>query len=97
VQELLKIESTLEISSFDPLGSKIDFSDSRYQEKKTAKEVLLSSDCIFITNNHQYFSSKEFLQDFDNFEANFSGIVYDFWGNLKVSSIGAWKIMKFGG
>jgi len=97
VQELLKIESTLEISGFDPLGSKIDFNDSRYQEKKTAKEVLLNSNCIFITNNHQYFSSEEFLQDFENLEANFSGIVYDFWGNLKVSSIGAWKIMKFGG
>ncbi len=97
VQELLQMESTLEISSFDPMGSKIDFNDSRYQQKKSAKEVLLSSDCIFITNNHEYFSSQEFLHEFDDLEGNFSGIVYDLWGNLKLPNIGNWKIMKFGG
>lgn len=97
ISDLLKLKNTESIAGFDPLGSQILFEDERLRLYKDFREVLNHSDCIFITNNHPFFSSQNFLLELDANSQSSGGVIYDFWNNLNNQDVKGWKVMKFGG
>lgn len=97
ISDLLKLKNTKSIASFDPLGSQIVLEDKRLKLFKDFKDVLNHSECVFITNNHPFFSSPNFLLELEENSPSSGGVIYDFWNNLKDVELKGWKVMKFGG